>query len=124
MSKIRSKNTKCELELRRALRRLNVKGYRVHVRNLIGTPDIVFSRRNLVVFCDSDFWHGRSKIPQTNRAYWKAKLRRNAERDAKVTRTLRSTGWRVLRLAESDILTDPEGCARRVKGFLSRRAAT
>lgn len=119
MSRIRSRDTECELKLRQELRSIGLRGYRLNVRALPGTPDIVFSRWKLAVFCDSDFWHGRKPFPKSNREYWENKLRRNAERDARVNETLHGRGWEVMRFPESEILKDPDGCAKRIAAFIS-----
>lgn len=115
MSRIHSKNTKCELKLRNAIRALGLRGYRVNYRRLPGAPDIVFISRKIAIFCDSDFWHGKKGLPATNQEYWREKLRKNAERDSMVNQTLRDQGWTVLRFSETEILKDPKGCAQRVK---------
>ncbi len=103
-------NTRCELVLRRELWRRGLR-YRIHYDALPGRPDIVFPKRHLAVFCDGDFWHGRdleirvAKLAQGhNASYWVAKVRRNAERDHRQTRTLQGLGWIVQRFWETDVL--------------------
>jgi DNA mismatch endonuclease (patch repair protein) len=117
MSKIRSKNTKCELKLRQALRETGLKGYQVNYRDLPGTPDIVFVSEKIAIFCDSDFWHGHKGLPATNQEYWREKFRKNAERDALVNQTLQDKGWKVLRFPESEILKSAEECAKKIAEF-------
>ena len=114
MSKIRSKNTKCELKLRGAIREAGLHGYRINYHDLPGTPDIVFLSKKVAIFCDSDFWHGRKGLPASNQGYWKEKLRKNAERDIAVNQTLHNRGWKVLRLSESEILRNPEECIKKI----------
>ena len=66
-------------------------------------PDFVFSSRKLAVFVDGCFWHGcplHGTSPKTNAAFWRKKISANRTRDRLVTRTLRTHGWRVLRLWE------------------------
>lgn len=66
-------------------------------------PDFVFRARRLVVFVDGCFWHGcprHGTQPKGNAAFWRAKFRRNRERDGRDTRNLRRAGWQVLRLWE------------------------
>ena len=68
--------------------------------------DFVFRRERVAVFIDGCFWHGcprHGTMPAGNRAFWKAKLARNAERDREVTRALKKAGWRVLRIWEHDL---------------------
>lgn len=84
-----------------------------HVKEIFGKPDIVFRRKKVVVFIDSDFWHGHPKrfiMPTTNYEYWSNKITRNKERDRKVTKELRSKGWKVIRLWEHDIIHNFEKC--------------
>jgi DNA mismatch endonuclease (patch repair protein) len=75
---------------------------------LFGKPDFVFHRERVVVFVDGCFWHGCPKpkhapLPKNRAEWWLAKLSRNKERDKLVTRTLRKTGWRVVRVWECDL---------------------
>lgn len=114
MSRIHSKNTKCELELRQALRKAGLRGYRINYRALIGTPDIVFIGKKMAIFCDSDFWHGHKDLPASNQQYWKEKLRKNVERDTLVNQTLGKSGWKVLRFSESEIIRNPQECTRKI----------
>ena len=77
-----------------------------YVNNMIGKPDIVFRRKKIVVFIDSDFWHGhptRCVYPKTNQEYWQKKISRNRERDKEVNLKLSHNGWKVVRLWEFDI---------------------
>ncbi|HEX4155227.1 MAG TPA: DNA mismatch endonuclease Vsr [Acidobacteriaceae bacterium] len=100
MAAVRQKNTAPELVVRRILHRLGYR-YRLHSRDLPGTPDIVFSRRRAVVFVHGCFWHAhagcsRASVPVTRRAYWLKKFSTNIARDAANIRRLRQRGWRVL----------------------------
>jgi DNA mismatch endonuclease (patch repair protein) len=106
--------------LRKALWRLGVR-YRIGAADLPGKPDIVIKRANLVVFVDGDFWHGRdlegrlAKLEAGhNPGYWVEKLRRNVERDRRNDEALRTRGWRVLRIWETDVLKDPDRAAGQV----------
>ena len=105
MQHIRSKNTQPEKAVIRELR--NRKIYFVkHVGNIIGKPDIVFRRKKVIVFIDSDFWHcnpEKFKMPKTNTEYWEKKISRNIKRDKLVNESLKEQGWNVLRFWESDI---------------------
>src|SRR5579885_2179886 len=113
----RKRDTKPELLLRHTLWRMGLR-YNTCVTSLPGSPDIVFPRLKLAVFCDGDFWHGRNwpvlhaKLQEgANRQYWVAKIARNRERDAEVDQALQQLGWRVLRLWETDIRKDPRTAA-------------
>ena len=124
MQRIRSKDTSIELKLRFALWREGFR-YRKNYAKLPGKPDLVFIKCKVVVFCDSSFWHGRnfdSKKPvDTNREYWKNKIRRNIERDKEVTQQLSDMGWTVLRFWDTDINKHLDGCVQTVKEALSRK---
>ena len=122
MSKIRSKNTKCEIALRKGLWSKGFRGYRKNFRVLGFEVDIVFPRKKVAVFCDSDFWHGKKdQSPGTNREYWDSKLKRNRERDEQANQTLLGAGWRVVRLNEKDILADSDKETRKIIEILGAR---
>ncbi len=103
MARIRSSgNRDTELRLIALMREHGITGWRRNAR-IFGKPDFIFRRERVAVFVDGCFWHGRSRHatkPANNRAFWKAKLARNAARDREVTRALRKAGWRVLRVWE------------------------
>ena len=98
MAAIRSRNTKPERKVRSAL---HADGYRfrIHAKELPGSPDIVFTRRRIVIFIHGCFWHShsgckQSQIPKTRSAYWVEKLTRNVMRDEDNLERLRMLGWR------------------------------
>lgn len=99
MSRIRSKNTKPELLVRRFLY-ANGFRYRVNVRTLPGSPDIVLKKFRTVIFIHGCFWHSHScqqgRLPQTNVDFWTRKLTRNKERDSDVREKLRQLGWKTM----------------------------
>ena len=123
MSAIRSKDTKPELILRRALWQRGFR-YRVAVKTLPGKPDIVFTKAKIAIFCDGDFWHGHNwalrGIPSLDdelagySEYWQNKIRRNIDRDHKNTSKLENNGWIVLRFWESDIKKNTEKCVEEI----------
>lgn len=133
MAAVRSKHSRAELVLRSALHTLGLR-FRLHPRDLPGTPDILFRKGKVAVFVDGDFWHGRillsggitslkRRIRGPRQMWWIQKLKRNVERDIEVTHSLRALGWRVVRLWESDILGDPNRFARRIEKVVSQRRA-
>lgn len=97
MAKVRTRNTDPELVVRRALHALGYR-FRLHCRDLPGTPDIVLRRLRVVVFMNGCFWHGhtcpRGKLPKSNLDYWTQKIAVNKARDQRVLRKLRRLGWR------------------------------
>jgi DNA mismatch endonuclease (patch repair protein) len=125
MSAVRSKNTKPELALRRAVHAHGGR-FRIHARDIPGRPDIVVRSRKLAIFIDGDLWHGnpdewhrrgRSSLADLfpNRtAWWVAKIERNIERDREVDQQLVQAGWRVIRLWASDVMADLDSATSRV----------
>ena len=126
MAAVKSRDTKPEIALRRALHGRGLR-FRVHPRDVPGQPDVVNRRRKIAVFIDGDFWHGNPAtwerrgmasmdelFPPDKREFWTAKLRRNAERDREVSERLTADGWRVIRVWESEVRRDLEGAAVRV----------
>src|ERR1700683_5405764 len=99
MSRIRGKDTKPELAVRRALHALGLR-FRLHRRDLPGCPDIVLPKHRTIVFVQGCFWHGhegcrRSALPKSNRRFWARKIARNRARDDAALRALKADGWRV-----------------------------
>ena len=116
MQNIRSKGTKPELILMSELKKLKIY-FATHAKNIIGKPDIVFRRKKIAVFVDSDFWHGhktRFVMPKTNKDYWEKKIANNKKRDREVNKTLKSIDWRVIRLWEYDIKKNTKKCLNRI----------
>jgi DNA mismatch endonuclease, patch repair protein len=121
MAAIRSKNTAPELIVRRLVHRLGYR-FRLHVRRLPGTPDIVLPRHRKIIEVRGCFWHGhtcgRFRMPATRRRYWAAKFARNSERDRDSLRRLRKLGWRVLIVWECGVKSEAN-LQRRLLNFLS-----
>ena len=101
LSAIRSRgNKETELKLVSILRAARITGWRRH-HPVLGCPDFVFLRELLAIFVDGCFWHGcrwHCRMPQDNGPYWQRKISRNLARNRAITITLRSSGWRVLRV--------------------------
>ena len=122
MSRIRGKNTSPEMKLRKMLWESGIRGYRVHYK-LPGKPDIVFTRKKVVVFVDGCFWHKCPvcfRPPETNAEFWNDKLQKNVERDLKVTKELEDLGWTVLRFWEHEVKKTPEDVVARILLALNR----
>ena len=126
MSHIRSKDTKPEILLRKALWHHGFR-YRKNYRVLPGTPDVALTRYHIAIFVDGDFWHAKghqdnpSEQIATNKEYWQKKLARNVERDRAVEEELTETGWLVLRFWESDIKKNLQQCIDIVCGYCGVR---
>lgn len=116
MSAIRSKNTKPELVLRKELWNLGIRGYRLHVKNLEGKPDIVFSKKKIAIFINGCFWHRcphcNLPLPKVNVDYWENKFHKNQERDIRKRDQLISLGWEVIILWECEIKKDIMYCVK------------
>jgi len=123
MARIRGKDTKPELMLRRALHGLGLR-YRLHDRRLPGSPDLVFPGRRAVVFVHGCFWHAhdcpRGVAPGSNVAFWTAKIDGNVARDERAMTALREAGWRVLTVWECALTGKRK---RPVEGVASEVAA-
>lgn len=121
MSAIRSKDTKPEIAVRRVAFGLGYR-FRLHVRELPGTPDLVFPRLRKVINVSGCFWHlhgcGRCRVPAARRSYWLPKLLRNQQRDRTARRALNRRGWRVLTIWECQT-KDLRRLSERVARFLA-----
>ena len=109
MAAVKGKDTKPELIVRKYLFSRGLR-YRVNNRKLPGSPDIVLKKYKTVVFIDGCFWHGHEdckyfRLPKSNVKFWKEKIERNIERDARNEADLKALGWRVIRVWECEIKT-------------------
>ena len=106
MSRIRGRDTKPEMLVRRGLHARGFR-FRLHRRDLPGCPDLVFPGYRAVVFVHGCFWHGHScamfKLPVTRADFWATKIEGNRRRDARVLQDLSAAGWRTLVLWECDL---------------------
>lgn len=122
MAAVKSRDTTPELAVRRMVHSLGFR-YRLHVRNLPGTPDMVFPARRKIINVSGCFWHmhgcGRCRIPAARRSYWLGKLHRNRERDQRTRRLLRQLGWDVLTVWECQT-KDADKLIKRVSRFLTQ----
>jgi DNA mismatch endonuclease (patch repair protein) len=106
MSKIRGKDTKQELYIRKLVFSMGYR-YRLHYPKLIGKPDIAFPGRKKVIFVNGCFWHGhsckRGKLPVTNHDFWFEKISGNIQRDKANITDLEESGWKTLIIWQCDI---------------------
>lgn len=121
MSRIRGKDTKPEMVVRRLLHRAGYR-YRLHRRDLPGTPDLVFPSRRKVLFVHGCFWHSHScragqTRPANNAEFWAAKRERTVERDAEQLARLADLGWDVLVVWECE-LKDESALEERLRAWL------
>ena len=121
MRRIRSKNTKIEIALRKALWHKGYR-YRKNYEALPGKPDIVLTKQKIAIFCDSEFFHGKDweiLKPQLehgkNGEFWIKKISRNRERDDEVNKQLLFLGWTVIRFWGKDIMKNTDECVKIVE---------
>jgi DNA mismatch endonuclease (patch repair protein) len=116
MSKIRPKDTKIEVALRKALW---AKGYRYrkNYKKVPGSPDICLTKYKIAIFCDGEFFHGKdwevrkAKVAQGNNGeYWVKKIQENMLRDDVKDKELNALGWTVIHFWGKDILKNTETC--------------
>lgn len=109
MAAIRGKHTKPEMVVRQALHGAGLR-FRLHRRDLPGSPDIVFSPIKTVVFVHGCFWHHHQCVPRrwpkTRRAFWRSKILGNATRDQQTLHSLKAAGWRVETVWECELRDD------------------
>ena len=123
MRKVKSKETGLEKKMEFILNELNI-DYEKQP-SLIGKPDFRIKDSNILIFCDSSFWHGRresdvkGKSFKRNKEFWIAKLNYNKKRDARNNRLLRKDGWSVYRFWDTDIFKNQEKVMRRLKRIIN-----
>ena len=105
MSKVKSKNTKIEVDFRKTIWKAGFR-YRKNQSGYFGKPDLVLKKRKIVIFIDSCFWHGCKKhcrLPSTRKNYWLPKIERNKQRDKEVNKYYKKLGWKIFRFWEHDL---------------------
>jgi DNA mismatch endonuclease (patch repair protein) len=125
MSRIKGKNSKPEMILRRALWAKNIR-FRLHDKTLPGSPDIVIKKYKLAIFVDGEFWHGfewkkRQAQIKSNRQFWIPKIERNMQKDELANRALRNMGYTVFRFWSQDILKHLPKVINQIELFLETR---
>lgn len=105
MSKVKSKDTKIEIEFRKAIWKAGFR-YRKNPSGYFGKPDLISKKNKTIIFIDSCFWHGCKKhcrLPSTRKNYWLPKIERNKQRDKEVNRHYKKLGWKIIRVWEHDL---------------------
>ncbi len=107
MSKIRSGNTKPEKKVRSVLHKLGYR-FRLHRKNLPGSPDIVLPKYHSVIFVHGCYWHRHegcvnATMPKTNTKFWLDKFKQNVKRDLLVKESLNDLGWKVVTVWECEV---------------------
>ena len=121
MKNIKSKNTKIEIVLRKALWNKGYR-YRKNYTDLPGKPDIVLTKYKIAIFCDGEFFHGKGWDKQketlrnsNNSEYWIKKISKNIERDNRIDKELYALGWIVIRFWGKDILKHTDECIKYIE---------
>lgn len=114
MSKIKHKDTKLELSFKKMISGLHFR----YQPKIIGKPDFALKRLRIAVFVDSCFWHKCPKHyrqPKSNKKYWISKIERNVTRAKEINKTLKKSGWTIIRLWEHDFKNNPTKCINKIK---------
>jgi DNA mismatch endonuclease (patch repair protein) len=123
MQKVKSRDTSLERKVEEILKGMKLKY--IKQPKMHGRPDFRIRGTRVLVFCDSSFWHGRSKKDLSGRSFsnnktlWINKLKATKKRDRKITIELRSHGWKVLRFWDDEIIKRPKVVINRVKEELN-----
>lgn len=123
MRSVRRQHTKPELIVRRIAHSLGFR-FRLHRKDLPGSPDLVFPRHRKIIFVHGCFWHGHAEcryatVPKTRTDWWVAKLEKNRERDARAVSLLADLGWISMSVWECET-RKPDGLPARIAAFLKR----
>lgn len=121
MAKVRTAGTDIEEHLSECVRPFwRRERYRKNPKNVLGKPDIYFSKSKLVIFADGDFWHGRgfSKWKNGVPEFWRKKITSNIERDKRQNKILKKQGYRVLRFWGSYIKKNPKKVTDKIERVL------
>lgn len=125
MQAVKSKGSKIEQLLGSSMWKNGLR-YRKNDKTIFGKPDFSFKKHKVVVFCDSEFWHGKDwenkkDNIKTNVEFWQKKIERNIERDNEVNTKLTQEGWIVIRFWGKDILSNVEKCVKQVNCAINDR---
>ncbi len=126
MAKIKGKNTKAELQLRKALWAAGVR-FRVNVKTLPGKPDVASKKLKFAIFVDGGFWHGyqwdvrKSKLKE-NKDFWIPKIERNMQRDEEVNLELQHKGYAVFRFWDHEVKANLGECLKQIFEYVEHKA--
>ena len=122
MSAIKSKNTKPEIAVRKLLHSMGYR-FRLHRKDLPGSPDIVLPKYKTVIFVHGCFWHRHQNCkyasnPKTRREFWEKKFKENIERDKKTQEKLKNLGWKTKIVWECEIKKQDK-LIKKIEDFLN-----
>ena len=122
MSANKSKNTKPELLLRKALWNNGIRGYRLHWKKAPGRPDISFPGKKIAIFVNGCFWHRcphcNPSMPKVNIEFWSDKFKKNVERDINKIKQLEQDNWKTLVIWECQLKNDPLKFVAKIREML------
>jgi DNA mismatch endonuclease, patch repair protein len=124
MKRVRRTNTPCEVAVRKVLAHRGWR-YRLHAKDLPGTPDIVNRRRRKAIFVNGCFWHGhvgcsRARQPKSNQTFWREKIEANRSRDERKSAALANLGFDVLTVWECETITEGDQLESTIVRFWER----
>jgi|SRR6185437_14945228 len=122
MSANKGKNTRPEMELRKALWSVGIKGYRLNWKKAPGRPDVAFPGKKIAVFVNGCFWHRcphcQYNLPKSNTDFWREKFNKNISRDIKKIELLQKLNWKVLTVWECEIENSLSTIVEKLKNIL------
>jgi DNA mismatch endonuclease (patch repair protein) len=122
MSRVRTRDTKPELILRRGLWAAGLRGWRCHRRDLPGRPDLAFGRHQIAIFVDGAFWHGHPEHYRGQSGpFWDKKIATNKARDRRVDKELGELEWTVLRFWDFEVDRGLERCVETIRSEIRSR---
>lgn len=125
MKAIKSKNTKMEVLLAKALWSKGIR-YRKNDKSVFGRPDLTIKKKKVAIFVDSEYFHGKDWNVEkhrikTNREFWWKKIEENQKRDEIVNRFLVDKGWKVLRFWSQEVRKNLELCVKKIETALNQQ---
>lgn len=125
MAAVRRRDTKPELDLRRALHQAGVRGWRCDFKGAAGRPDLAWPSLKLAVFVDGAFWHGHESRHRPGRSgeYWDNKIEANVRRDRRVDDELRNSGWISLRIWDFEVARELDSVVTQIQLALRKQIA-
>jgi DNA mismatch endonuclease (patch repair protein) len=122
MSSNKGKNTKPELFFRKTLWHNNIRGYRLHLKKVHGTPDISFPGDKIAIFINGCFWHRcpycQLQLPKSNKEFWKKKFDGNIKRDKRKFDLLEKEEWKVIVIWECQLKNDLQNYVEMLKSLI------
>ena len=123
MSSNKYKNSKPEILLRHGLWKIGLRGYRLHYKEIPGTPDITYVSKKIAIFVNGCFWHRcpycNYNLPKHNILFWQNKFENNIRRDKDKIKELKKINWKVITIWECQIKKNLENCLKEIANLTS-----